>query len=298
VQDLIIPQLDEKIKSLYELMSPCVLCPRECRVLRNQGQKGYCRAGMRVKISSTGPHHGEEPPISGIHGSGTIFLSYCTMKCRFCQNFQISQQDNGHEVGVPELAKIMLNLEKRKCHNINLVTPTHFLPQIVHATSIARANGLSVPILMNDSGYEKVEVLRLLEGYVDIYMPDAKYSSDNMAKECSDVSDYVENNRLALLEMHRQVGDLVIEDGLVKKGLLIRHLVLPENRAGSADVLSWIAKNMKNVYISLMSQYFPSHRAMEITGLDRRITEEEYDEALRALEEACLENGWVQPLED
>jgi putative pyruvate formate lyase activating enzyme len=220
------------------------------------------------------------------------------MRCRFCQNFQISHNHNGYDIDVPQLAKIMLNLEKRGCHNVNLVTPTHYVPQIAHAISIARANGLMIPILFNDSGYEKVEVLRLLEGIIDIYMPDAKYGSDEMAKENSGVSDYVENNRLSLLEMYRQVGTLEFDGDIVKKGLLIRHLVLPENRAGTADVLKWIANNMKNVYISLMSQYFPACSAAEIPGLDRRITAQEYDEAISALEEAGLENGWVQPLED
>lgn len=205
---------------------------------------------------------------------------------------------NGYDVNVIELAKIMLNLEKRKCHNINLVTPTHFIPQIAHAISIARANGLTIPILFNDSGYENVEVLRLLDGIIDIYMPDAKYDDNQKAKENSSVGNYVEHNRNSLLEMFRQVGHLELENGIAKKGLLIRHLVLPENRAGSAGVLSWIAKNIKDVYISLMSQYFPAHLAVKIPGLDRKIFAKEYDEALCALEEADLTNGWVQPLED
>lgn len=298
VENMIIPKLSNNIKQLYKMMSPCTLCPRECGVDRIRGEKGFCQAGKMVRISSNGPHHGEEPPISGTNGSGTIFFSYCTMACVFCQNFQISQLHNGYDVNIVELAKIMLNLEKRKCHNINLVTPTHFIPQIAHAISIARVNGLSIPILFNDSGYEKVEVLRLLDGLIDIYMPDAKYDNNEKAKENSHVVNYVENNRLSLLEMYKQVGNLQLEDGIAKKGLLIRHLVLPENRAGTVGVLSWIAKNMKNVYISLMSQYFPAHKARGIPGLDRRIYANEYDEALSALEEACLENGWVQPLED
>lgn len=298
VENMIIPRLPDNIRQLYKMMSPCVLCPRECRVNRFNNEKGFCQAGKMVRISSNGPHHGEEPPISGTNGSGTIFFSHCTMACVFCQNFQISQLYNGYDVNFLDLAKIMLNLEKRKCHNINLVTPTQFIPQIAHAISIARANGLSIPILFNDSGYEKVEVLRLLDGLIDIYMPDAKYDDNQKAKENSCVSNYVENNRLALLEMFRQVGNLQLNDGIVKKGLLIRHLVLPENRAGTAGVLLWIAKNIKNVYISLMSQYFPAHKAGSIPGLNRKIFASEYDEALSALEEASLENGWVQPLED
>lgn len=290
--------MDDNITKLYDMMSPCRLCPKECHADRLNGEKGYCRAGATVKISSNGPHHGEEPPISGTNGSGTIFFSHCTMSCKFCQNFQISQLDNGYEVDVPDLAKIMLNLEKRKCHNINLVTPTHYIPQIAHAINIARANGLTIPILFNDSGYEKIEVLRLLDGIIQIYMPDMKYGDDEMAKINSGVPNYVENNRLAVLEMHRQVGQLEIVDGIARKGLLIRHLVLPENRSGSSDVLEWIAKNIKDVYISLMSQYFPAHHASQIAGLDRRITPEEYDLAVQTLSEVCLENGWVQPLED
>lgn len=292
------PDLPDNIRKLYKMMSPCVLCPRECKADRLRGEKGFCKAGKIPRISSNGPHHGEEPPISGTNGSGTIFFSYCTMACQFCQNFQISQMQNGYDVNVVELAKIMLNLEKRKCHNINLVTPTHFVPQIAHAISIASANGLSIPVLFNDSGYEKVEVLKLLDGIVDIYMPDTKYDDNQKAKENSFVENYVEYNRETLLEMYRQVGNLVLVDGIATKGLLIRHLVLPENRAGTAGVLSWIAKNIKDVYISLMSQYFPAHQASKISGLDRKILAEEYDEALYALEEAGLGNGWVQPLED
>ncbi|NTU61680.1 MAG: radical SAM protein [Caldiserica bacterium] len=211
---MVIPDLPDNIKKLYKMMSPCVLCPRECKAERIKGEKGFCQAGKMVKISSNGPHHGEEPPISGTNGSGTIFFSYCTMACVFCQNFQISQLHNGYDVNVVELAKIMLNLEKRKCHNVNLVTPTHFIPQIAHAISIAKANGLSIPILFNDSGYEKVEVLRLLDGLIDIYMPDAKYDDNQKAKENSYVVNYVENNRLSLLEMYRQVGNLQLEDGI------------------------------------------------------------------------------------
>lgn len=289
-------QRSEKISKLYRLASPCNLCPRKCGAMRNKGEVGYCRAPMTVKISSTGPHPGEEPPISGKNGSGTIFFTYCTMSCKFCQNYPISQLHNGYEVTVEKLAEIMLEQQARGCHNVNLVTPTHYAPQIAEAIEIAKAGGLSIPIVYNCSGFESVEVLKFLEGFVDIYLPDAKYDSDGEAIRNSGVVKYVENNRAALVEMYRQVGNLVMdENGIAKKGLIIRHLVLPEGRAGTEGVLGWIAKNIPNVHLSLMSQYFPAHRALSEPGLNRNITEDEYEEALDCLEEVGITNGWTQP---
>lgn len=290
--------ISEKVKSLYELASSCKLCPRHCGVARGQGEKGFCKSDMRVFISSTGPHHGEEPPISGTKGSGTIFFSRCTMECKFCQNYPISQLHNGYEVSVDKLSDIMFEQQKRGCHNVNLVTPTHYAPQIAHAIEMARAHGLHVPVVYNCSGYESLEALRLLEGLIDIYLPDAKYDSNEQALANSNAKKYVENNRQALIEMHRQVGTLKLEDGIAKKGLIIRHLVLPEGRAGTRNVLAWIAQNLPGVHVSLMSQYFPAHNALSEPGLNRKITEEEYDEAVNYLEEAGIVNGWTQPFEN
>ncbi|NLI39693.1 MAG: radical SAM protein [Caldisericales bacterium] len=289
-------QRSERVLRLYDLASPCHLCPRKCGVMRNKGEVGYCRAPMTVKISSTGPHPGEEPPISGTKGSGTIFFAYCTMSCKFCQNYPISQLHNGYEITVEKLSEIMLEQQNRGCHNVNLVTPSHYAPQIAEAIEMARNRGLSIPIVYNCSGYESVETIKLMDGLVDIYLPDAKYDSDNEALRNSGAVKYVENNRAALVEMYRQVGNLLMdENGIARKGLIIRHLVLPERRAGTEGVLEWIAKNMPDVHLSLMSQYFPAHRALSEPGLDRNITEDEYQEAIDCLEEVGITNGWTQP---
>ena len=282
---------------LQRLQSPCSLCPRECGVNRSvSGQVGFCGAGITVKISSHGPHFGEEPPISGTSGSGTVFFSYCTMACRFCQNYPISQLHNGYNVSVVELAEIFLDQQKKGCHNVNLVTPTHFAPQIVAALDIAKSKGLSIPIVYNTSGFERVEVLELLEGYVDIYLTDAKYSSDSQALLNSFTPEYVENNRKAILAMGKQVGELELDElGIARKGLIIRLLVLPENRSGIIETLKWIAQNISYARISLMSQYFPAHLAVNDPGLNRRITKQEYDKTVAEVTKGGL-SGWIQPL--
>lgn len=286
------------VRKLYELASPCRLCPRECNIDRLSGQKGFCGADNSIRISSTGPHNGEEPPISGTKGSGTIFFAYCTLRCKFCQNYPISHLHNGYDITVEKLAEIMLEQQTRGCHNVNLVTPTHYAPWIAHAVEIARASGLKIPIVYNCSGYESVEVLKLLEGVVDVYLPDSKYDSDESAQSISKVSNYVAFNRAALIEMSRQAGVLRLdEEGIAEKGLIIRHLVLPDGRAGTSNVLHWIAENIPDATISLMSQYFPAHLALSDAQLNRNITEEEYNEALCALEQEGLGNGWIQPFD-
>jgi len=286
----------QAVSDLYELASPCKLCPRECGTKRDEGEFGFCQAPMAVRISSTGPHYGEEPPISGSKGSGTIFFSYCTMSCRFCQNYPISQLYNGYEITVEQLANTMLELENRGCHNINLVTPTHYTPQIAHAIEIAKSKDLNIPIVYNCSGFESLKVLRLLDGFIDIYLPDAKYSSNYEASRNSNAMNYVDHNRAALKEMYRQVGKLVLNDDCIaKQGLLVRHLVLPGERAGSREVLYWISKNLPDIHVSLMSQYFPCHKVLKDPELNRNITEREYDEAVSALEEVGISNGWIQP---
>jgi putative pyruvate formate lyase activating enzyme len=250
------------------------------------------------RIASANLHRGEEPPISGTKGSGTIFFSGCSLKCRFCQNFPISQLCNGEDISCKELAARMLKLQKLRAHNINFVTPTHFLPQILAALWLAVPQGFNLPLVWNSSGYEKVDTLLLLEDLVSIYLPDMKYSDNSYAIEISSAPGYREINRQAVLEMFRQTGHLQVDEhGIALKGLIIRHLVLPEGKAGSSETLRWTAANIgKETHIALMSQYFPAGEAVHTAGINRPLNQEEYDEATAALEENGLENGWVQEL--
>lgn len=290
----------QRVREAYRRLAACDLCPHDCGVNRIKGERGICGAGLRPKIASANVHHGEEPPISGTKGSGTIFLSGCSLKCAFCQNFPISQFGNGQEIATRELADRMLKLQKQQVHNINFVTPTHFLPQILAALWLAIPRGFSLPILWNTSGYEKVDALQLLDGIVSIYLPDMKYSDNASAVQISSAPGYSEINRAAVVEMLRQVGHLQVnEDNVATRGLIIRHLVLPGGRAGSRETLPWIAENLGDeTHIALMSQYFPAHKAVEIAGMDRPLNHEEYDAAVADLEEAGLENGWVQELDE
>jgi len=289
-------ELRERVETAYARLRSCDLCPHDCRVNRLAGETGLCRAGWLPRIASANVHGGEEPPISGTKGSGTIFLSWCSLRCRFCQNFPISQQGSGTDLRTGQLADRMLGLQKRGVHNINLVTPTHFLPQILAALWLAIPRGFRLPIVWNSSGYEKVDALRLLDGIVDIYLPDMKYVGEELAVRFSSAPGYREANRRAVAEMLRQVGHLELDDeGIAVRGLIIRHLVLPEGAAGSGETLRWIAENLgTETHIALMNQFFPAHRAAETPGIHRKIADEEYDEAVEALEEAGLENGWVQ----
>lgn len=288
-----------RVKRAYERLRSCDLCPHDCGVNRLKNETGICGAGLLPKVASANVHRGEEPPISGTRGSGTIFLSGCSLSCRFCQNFPISQFRNGEEMTTRELAHRMLQLQKRWVHNINFVTPTHYLPQILAALWLAIPKGFSLPLVWNSSGYEKVDLLELLDGIVAIYLPDMKYAEADPARVVSSVPDYRDVNRNAVREMLRQVGQLCLNhEGIAEKGLIIRHLVLPERLAGSRETLRWIADNLgRETHVALMSQYFPAHLAAGIPGLDRTLTQEEYDEAVEALEEAGLENGWVQELD-
>ena len=289
-------ELVRRIKAAYARLACCDLCPHACGVNRLAGELGRCGCGKTPRIASANIHRGEEPPISGSRGSGTIFLSGCTLNCKFCQNFPISQLRNGTDLATGKLADSMLALQRKGAHNINFVTPTHFTPQILASLHLAIRKGFNLPIVWNTSGYERVDTLRLLEGVVDVYLPDMKYSSDQEAVRISGAPGYREANRLAVAEMLRQVGQLDCdEDGIARQGLIVRHLVLPEGRAGSAGTLEWIAENLGlQTHIALMSQYFPAHVARETAGIDRRVTAEEYGEAVDALEEFGLENGWVQ----
>ena len=289
-------EFDRRIEKAYKLLSPCEVCPRKCGVKRLEGEQGFCRSDKEVKVSSYNAHFGEEPPLSGNFGSGTIFFTNCNLKCVYCQNYPISQLGNGNKVNLSELVKIMLALQKRKCHNINLVTPTHFVPQIVKSIKTAAKMGLNIPIVYNTSGYESVETLKLLDGIVDIYLPDARYADNEVARKYSSAPDYFEIMKKALKEMHRQVGDLTVDkNGMARSGLIVRHLVLPEGLSGTRKIMRFIAREISpHTYISMMAQYFPAYQAGQFPPLSRRINKGEYREALQAFKEEGLENGWFQ----
>jgi len=273
----------ELIDNLYGLLSPCRLCPRECRVNRTAGELGNCRAGFKPKVSSYHQHFGEEYCLVGRFGSGTIFFTHCNLHCVYCQNYDISQHGIGREITIENLARMMMELQELGCHNINLVTPTPWVPQIVEALSLAEQNGLNIPIVYNCGGYESVETLKMLEGIIDIYMPDIKYGDNKKGEKYSKVPDYWDVVRKALKEMHRQVGDLIIENGIAKKGLLIRHLVLPNDLADSKKCLEFITNEIsENTFVNIMDQYYPAYRANEYPELSRRIKPKEYIEVVES----------------
>ena len=289
-------ELLRRVREAYRRLRSCDICPHDCRVNRLAGETGVCRSGAHPRVASANVHRGEEPPISGTRGSGTIFFSNCNLRCRFCQNFPISQFGNGEDVTTRELAARMLKLQRQRVHNLNLVTPSHFLPQFLAALYLAITEGFRLPMVWNSNGYERVDALELLDGVVDIYLPDMKYVAEEPAVSFSSAPGYREINRAAVREMLRQVGHLQLdEEGCAVRGIIIRHLVLPEEHAGSRETLRWIAGNLgRETHISLMKQYFPAHEAGQIRGIHRKITDEEYEAAVDALEEAGLENGWVQ----
>lgn len=290
-------ELQARIERARLVLRHCTLCPRECGVDRAAGELGYCRAGALPKVASWNVHPWEEPPISGTRGSGTIFLSHCTGRCLFCQNYPISQLGVGSEVSEARLAGMMMELQRKRCHNINWVSPTHYVPQIIAALALAIPQGFHLPLVYNTSGYDSVETIRLLDGVMDIYLPDAKYDNDERALRLSGFRGYVAANQAALREMYAQVGDelIVDEDGIALRGMIIRHMVLPEGLAGTRNVLSWVARELSpRVHISLMAQYFPAHRATGDPVLGRRISPQEYVEALEAFDAALIECGWRQ----
>ena len=288
----------ELINEFRKLLSPCRVCPRMCKVDRLNGEIGNCRAGAEVEVSSFHQHFGEEPPLVGKHGSGTVFFTHCNLHCVYCQNYQISQLGMGTKRSLEELAHIFLRLQELGCHNINLVTPTPWVPQIVEALAIAQTRGLNIPVVYNCGGYESLETLKLLEGIIDIYMPDIKYADDEYAEKYSGVGDYWEHATKALKEMYRQVGDLVIERGIATKGLLIRHLVMPNNIAGSRKCFEFIKKHLSgNTAVNVMAQYYPTFKAAAYPEINRRITPKEYREALRELENYGLDKGFKQTLD-
>ena len=281
--------LSEKIQEAEEILKECTLCPRECRVNRTSDELGFCKTGNKPFISSWCPHFGEESPLVGRYGSGTIFLGNCNLGCLFCQNYSISHLGEGAEMSFDRLADIMLALQQGGCHNINFVTPTHQMPMILRSLQIAFKKGLNIPIVYNCGGYESLHAIKLLEGIVDIYMPDFKYIDPQMAKKYSCAEDYPEAAKAAIKEMHRQVGDLIIDKGVALRGLLVRHLILPEGIAGTADVVKFIAEQIsKNTYINIMDQYHPCYKAFDNPPLNKSITSKEYKEALRLAQEAGL----------
>lgn len=281
---------------LLASLASCQICPRRCGVNRLNGKFGFCKTAQNPKIYSFQAHHGEEPPVSGTEGSGTIFFSHCNMGCVYCQNYEFSQLGAGKEYTFEQLAEIMLKLQETGCHNINLVTPTHVLPQILKSLELAIPQGLKIPLVYNTSGYELPEVIKLLDGIVDIYLADSRYGDNLMAKELSQAPDYVECNQQALKEMHRQVGIAQFSDeGLIKRGLIIRHLVLPNQACATEKIMKFIAEELsEDVYISLMSQYLPYHKASGYAKINRRLKAPEYEEAKQILEKYHLLNGWIQ----
>jgi len=284
------------IDKTFELLESCVICPRKCQVNRLNGEKGFCKTALLPKVFSYTQHHGEEPPISGKNGSGTIFFSNCNMQCVYCQNFKFSQAGLGEEIQTEELADYMLRLQDMKCHNINFVTPTHVMPQILKALHLAIPKGLKIPLCYNTSGYELPGIIKLLDGIIDIYLPDMRYSDNESAIKYSSAPDYPWHNQQSIKEMHRQVGIAQIdENGIIKKGMIIRHLVLPNKISGTEKIMKFIAEEIsKETYISLMSQYFPCYKAKGTDPLGRRITIEEYKEAQDIMHKYDLHNGWIQ----
>jgi putative pyruvate formate lyase activating enzyme len=286
-------ELKKRGEELWEIMRSCKLCPRMCRVNKLAREKGFCQGSSQLEISSYHPHFGEERPLVGKGGSGTIFLTNCGLRCVFCINWEISQGGQGEERSIEEMVEMMLHLQKIGCHNINVVTPTHYSPHIVLAVDIAAGRGLRLPLVYNTCGWERLEILKKLDGIVDIYLPDFKYSDGRMAaKYSSSAESYPEVTQAALLEMHRQVGVAKpANDGLMYRGLMIRHLVMPNGVSGTKEVIEWIAQNLpKDTYINIMSQYMPLYKAFEYPEISRRISRTEYEEAIGWAKEAGLTN--------
>jgi putative pyruvate formate lyase activating enzyme len=273
-------KLKEKIRILKEMLSSCTLCPRRCKVDRLKGQRGFCCAGKETIVSSVFPHFGEEACLVGRFGSGTIFFSHCNLRCVFCQNYEISHLEEGEPTTAEELADYMLKLQSLGCHNINLVTPTHFVPQILESLEIAIRKGLYLPLVYNCGGYESVEVIEILEGIIDIYMPDVKFSSEIASEKFCHAKDYFKNLKKVLKIMHKQVGDLKIEDRIAQRGLLVRHLVMPNDLAGTKEIMEFIAKEISvDTYINIMAQYRPCGEAYRFPEINRKITYDEYQKA-------------------
>ena len=278
----------KSVQQLWERMNPCMLCPRMCEVNRSKGQIGFCGIGDMPAVSSVGPHFGEESVLVGFGGSGTIFFAGCNLGCIFCQNFDISHHRHGRQITIEQLAQSMIEVQSYGCSNINFVTPTHVVPAIAAAIELARKKGLTLPTVYNTGGYDLVETLKLLDGFVDIYMPDMKYSDLAVAEKLSSAPDYPEVNRAAVKEMHRQVSDLQVEKGLATRGLLVRHLVLPENLAGSFKIIDFLAEEIsRSTTINVMDQYRPCFKAFEHSEISRRPSRQE----IESVRQYAIEKG-------
>jgi putative pyruvate formate lyase activating enzyme len=283
-------KLEDRAEKAAALLLSCSVCPHNCGVDRTAGKLGVCRTGALARVSSYGPHMGEEDPLRGWRGSGTIFFSSCNLRCQYCQNYDISQGGYGQEVEPDNLARMMLELQSAGCHNINFVSPTHVVPQIIAAVLVAAGAGLNIPLVYNTGGYDSVETLKLLDGIIDIYMPDMKYASASTGLHYSKIKDYPRHNQAAVEEMHRQVGDLLInQDGLAVRGLLVRHLILPNGLAGTEEIASFLAEKVsKDTYLNLMDQYRPEYNARQHQKLNRSLRSGEFQAAVQAARQAGL----------
>jgi len=284
---------EDRAGKFNDILKCCTLCPRKCRVNRLEDEKGFCKSGKEIEVSSISPHFGEEQPLVGRGGSGTVFLTNCNLGCIYCQNYDISHLGYGKEISVSRLADRMIDLQKLGCHNINFVTPTHFTPQIAEAIRTANKRGLMIPVVYNCGGYESLETIELLEGIVDIYMPDFKYSDNRTAEKYSEAPDYFETCCKAIIEMHRQVGDLETEGGIAHKGLLIRHLVLPNGLAGSKKIMEFIAEEVsRDTYVNIMRQYHPQYNAQTYSELRRPPLMSDFDKAVSSARRFGLHRGF------
>lgn len=283
---------------MLENLKRCELCPHNCKVNRLNGEIGRCKCKDKVKIALASVHYYEEPCISGENGSGTIFFSGCNLNCKFCQNYEISQLGKGIEITIEELSDIFIKQQNKGVNNINLVTPTMYVYQIIEAIKIARKKGLDIPIIYNSNGYENIETIKKLNGYIDVYLPDLKYYDDEIAYKYSGINNYFENAKSAILEMQKQVGGPKLnENGIIQKGLIIRHLVLPNNIENSEKILRWIKSNInEEVYVSIMAQYFPFYKAKQMNDINRKLSEEEYAKIEDLVYELDIKNGYMQEL--
>ena len=283
---------------MLEYLEKCEICPHRCKINRIDGKIGRCKSTDKIKIALVSVHNYEEPCISGENGSGTVFFSNCNLNCVFCQNYEISQQGLGKEVTIQQLADIFINQQNKGVENINLVTPTSYVIQIIEAIKIARSKGLKIPIVYNTNGYENIETIKMLDGYIDIYLPDLKYIDNDIGKKYSKINNYFEVASKAIKEMYNQVGKYKFDNrGIMQRGMIIRHLILPNNIENSKKVLKWIEQNMpQDIYVSIMAQYFPTYKAKEIGELNRKLTIDEYEEVENYLYRLNLENGYIQEL--
>ncbi len=284
---------------MLKLLEKCEICPHKCKVNRTNNQVGRCKSKNTVKVAKASVHNFEEPCISKINGSGTVFFSNCNLNCVFCQNYEISQQGLGKEITIKELSEVFLKLQNENVNNINLVTPTSYVPQIVEAIKIAKSKGLKIPIVYNTNSYENVETLKLLEGYIDIYLPDLKYAENNLGKQYSNINNYFEIATKAIKEMYRQVGNIEFnENGIAKKGIIIRHLVMPNHVENSKKVLQWIKDNMPDdIFVSVMNQYFPTYKAKEFKDINRKLTNREMKKIEEFIYSLNFKNGYIQDTE-